>query len=144
MHDSKWIRKWLALALTVVMLAGALPLGALAESFSAKVAVSGTKVYINADLTGKSADIAMGTEVTVLSHENGIAKISRNGYVGYVRLDTLARTALEEEETEESRDETVVIKTSLRVYYKPNTSADYYDTPAGSEMSSSPRTATAG
>ena len=136
MHDSKWIRKWLALALTVVMLAGALPLGALAESFSAKVAVSGTKVYKNADLTGESADIAMGTEVTVQSHENGIAKISRNGYVGYISLDALSRTELEENEseTEESRDETVVIKTGLRVYYKASTSADYYDTPAGSEI----------
>lgn len=131
MHTSKWIRKGLALLLTAVMLTGMLPLGALAESFSAKVAVE-TKVYKQPDMTGESATITKGTEVTVKSYENGIAKISRNGYVGYVSIDALSRTELEG--AEESMDETVVIKSPLRVYYKASTSAEHYDTPAGAEI----------
>lgn len=132
MHTNKWIRKGLALAMIVAMLTGMLPVGALAESFSAKVAVSETKVYKQPDMTGESATITKGTEVTVQSYENGIAKISRNGYVGYVKIDDLSRTSVEE--SEEAMDETVVIKSPLRVYYKASTSAEYYDTPAGAEI----------
>ena len=103
----------LSMLLLAALILTAMPAAALAESFSAAVKSKSMKVY--ADENGRKylGSLPKKTIVTVLDHEDGIAKIRYNGKIGYAKVSSLRSVESFAEEAKTTR--------STRVYQKPNT-----------------------
>ena len=131
MYTHNWIRKSLSLLLVLITLASVLPQATLAESYSAIVAVAEARVYQKASMSGVFAVVPKGTVMTVKGVKNGIAQVSRGGYIGYVSIDDLGPDT-----SDEATDinQTVTLVSPLTVYAKASTSAKKTVTPAGEEI----------
>lgn len=107
-------KRRLALVLTFLLLFAFVP-GAYADSFSAIVQSDRMTVYGDTDLFEQLGSLEKDTVVTVLSYDNGVAKISYRGYIGYAEVSDMV--------TVDSVATSALINANTRVYASASTSA---------------------
>lgn len=113
--------------LAALILFSAFAFSALAdESFSAYVKADKAVVYSSEFLSGKLGTLPCKTIVTVLEHEDGVAKISYKGKIGYVRVRDFATVASVGTLVEAVKD--------AKVYSMPSYSSDYVTVKKGTTM----------
>lgn len=96
------------------------------ESFSAYVKADKAVVYSSEFLSGQIGTLKNKTIVTVLEHEDGVAKISYQGKIGYVRIRDFATVASVGTLVEAVKD--------AKVYSKPSYSSSFVTIKKGTTM----------
>ena len=96
------------------------------ESFSAYVKAEKADVYSSEFLSGRIGTLQNKTIVTVLEHEDGVAKISYKGKIGYVRVRDFATVASVGTLVEAVKD--------AKVYSKPSYSSSSVTVKKGTAM----------
>lgn len=104
----------LAFVLALILMFTFVP-GALAASFSAVVQSDRMTVYGDSDLFEQLGSLEKDTVVTVLSYDDGVAKIRYRGYTGYAEVSDMV--------TVDSISTTAVVAMDTRVYASASTTA---------------------
>lgn len=116
----------LSLLVAAVLILACLPLGALAESFSAAVKVKSMKVYGDANGRTYLGSLRKKTIVTVEEYADGVAKIRYKGVTGYVKTSNLRAV--------ESFAKRASTNAATRVYQEPDASSPSAKVKAGVEV----------
>ena len=112
-----------ALVAALLLLGGA---PAMAETFSAIVAVKSMTVYGEASMTEKLGTLDKNTVVRVTGYSSAIAKFSYQGRIGYARVSDLKR--VEDVATK------AVTSAAAPVFQSPDTTSSSVIVPAGTKL----------
>ncbi len=118
--------KKLAAVILTLLLIISFASSAWAETFSAVVASKSMTVYSDTILSQKLGTLQKDSVVRVTGYTNSIAKISYEGYTGYVHLADL--------KTVEEVARKAVLKAAAPVYELPSKESEAVDAPAGTRL----------
>jgi len=117
----------LTTALVIALIIALLPLGALAESYSAVVTKKSVKVYADPALSDYAGSLKRGAVVVVEEVNGATAMISYKGVSGYYCSISALTDVLEV-------GKPVIVNTTCYAYEKPSTSSDSIKVKKGTEL----------
>ena len=142
--------RMIAIIMTLLILASALPVAVAAGSFEAVVKSSAMKVYQRSAPYGYMGTLTKGTTVTVEAYSHGAALIRYNGKSGLAKVSDLTtvtgatkavsasaksqQDAVYATASEQASAKTMVTNCATRVYKRANASSSYVSVKAGTKL----------